>query len=275
MKGRTLRLKQVDSNEWIFEYPKSIFHLDEKLYAGIDLMSEGALKKADKIFRSIIEEHPEHIDAHHHLAMLLTQQGKKEEAFQLWEKAVGIGTQCFSKDFAMGNDLLEWGWIENRPFLRAYDGLGLAYLEKKEVEKALSIFNNLLALNPNDNQGVRDLIVECNFALNRPEKVLRVCDKYPDDAMAHMSYGRPLALFQLGKKDEAEKAMKDAIKYLPLVAEELIKTKHKKPEGMMNGYITMGGPDEAYDYWKRVGKYWGDTEGAIDFVKECLRKDHK
>ena len=157
----------------------------------------------------------------------------------------------------------------------AYDGLGLVYLEKKEVEKALSIFNNLLALNPNDNQGVRDLIVECNFALNRPEKVLRVCDKYPDDAMAHISYGRPLALFQLGKRDEAEKAMKNALKYLPLVAEELIKTKHKKPEGMMNGYITMGGPDEAYDYWKRVGKYWGDAEGAIDFVKECLRKDHK
>jgi tetratricopeptide (TPR) repeat protein len=249
-------------------------HLYDKLYEGIDLMHEGMLTEAEKIYRSIIEEFPEHIDAYHHLAILLSSQGRKEEAFQLWKKAVDIGMRCFPENFAVGKDLLEWVFLENRPFLRACHGLGLAYFERGEIEKALSIFNNILALNPNDNQGIRTLAVESNFALDRPEEVLRICSKYPDDAMAGILYGRPLALFQLGKKDKAEKAMREAIKYLPLVAEELVKTKHKKPKGMMNGYLTMGGPDEAFDYWKRVGKYWQKTEGAIDFVKMCLEKYH-
>ena len=130
----------------------------------------------------------------------------------------------------------------------------------------------LLALNLGDNQGIRALITECCFSLNSPEEVLKVCDKYPEDGMAEILYGRPLALFQLGKKEEAEKAMKEAIRFLPLVAKELIKTKHKKPKSVIPGCITWGGADEAHEYWKMSGKYWKNTEGAIDFVKECLEK---
>lgn len=267
-----MRLRSVDDNRWEFEYPKSTLHLSGKLYEGIALKNEGRLAEAEKVYRSIIEEFPEHIDALHHLAMLLSLQGKEEEAFQLWKNAVDIGMRCFPKNFAMGKDLLEWGFLENRPFLRAYDGLGLAYLRRGDFEKALSIFNNIMALNPDDNQGIRALVIECNLALNRPEENLRICDKYPGDIMPDTLYGRSLALFQLGKKGEAEKAMKNAIKYLPLVAEELAKTKHKKPKSVMKGYLTMGGADEAYDYWQRVGKHWIKIEGAIDFVKKMLRK---
>lgn len=272
MTKSTLKLEEVYPNEWVFKYPESTFQLDDKMYEGVDLMGEGEANKAVKIFRSVIKEFPEHIDAHHHLAMVLANLGRKEESLQLWEKAVDIGMQCFPENFTIGKALLEWGQIENRPFLRAYDGLGLAYLAKGEIEKARPIFDDLLALNPNDNQGIRALLVECNFALNNPEEVLNVCDKYPDDAMAETLYGRSLSLFQLGKKEEAEKTMREAIEYLPVVAKELMKKRHRKPQSMMEGYITSGGPDEAYDYWKSFGKYWDETEGAIDFLKKCHDK---
>jgi len=275
MKKGMLKLEEVDCNNWEFEYPESTFHLDDRLYEGVDLMNSGGENEAEEIFRTIIKEFPEHIDAYHHLAMVMDSQGMKEESLRLWEKAVDVGMQCFPDDFTVGKDLLEWGWIENRPFLRASHGLGLAYLEKGEVEKAVSIFNDMLSFNPNDNQGIRALLVECNFALNKPEEVFKVCDKYPDDAMADTLYGRPLALFQLGKKDEAEKAMKNAIKYLPLVAKELTKKRHSQPKNMMEGYTISGGPDEAYDYWKRFGKYWKGAEGGIDFVNKYLSKHRK
>ncbi len=271
MKKAGLKLEQMGANEWGFKYPSSKVY-PRKLYEGVDLMDEGRFREAERIFRSLIKKSPEHIDAYHNLALLLSYQGKDDEALKLWEKAVDIGMKAFPENFSIGRDHLEWGWLENRAFLRAYHALALTYLENGQIQKALSIFYNLIALNPNDNQGARYLSVECNFALNRPEEVLKVCDKYPEDAGSGILYGRSLALLQLSRKAEAEKAMKDAIKYLPLIAEELVKTRHRKPKNMMEGYITVGGPDEAYDYWKRFGKFWKKTDGAIDFVKNCLKK---
>jgi tetratricopeptide (TPR) repeat protein len=64
---------------------------------------------------------------------------------------VEIGKSCFPKNFSPGKDRLEWGFLENRPFLRACHNLGLLYLERGNAEKALSVFEDMLAMNPNDN----------------------------------------------------------------------------------------------------------------------------
>ena len=63
MRRVAVRLEQVEENEWKFEYPESIFRPNEKLYNGIDLMKEGRLNKAEKIFRTFIKEFPEHFGA--------------------------------------------------------------------------------------------------------------------------------------------------------------------------------------------------------------------
>ena len=38
----------------------------------------------------------------------------------------------------------------------------------------------------------------------------------------------------------------------------------------MEGYITVGGEDQTYYYWKEFGRYWEKTDGAIAFVSEYL-----
>ena len=129
-----------------------------------------------------------------------------------------MGLVCLSEEFEMGRDLLPWAMLENRPFLRACHGLGLEYVERGEIEKALEMFNNILAVNPNDNQGARALVIDCYLCLNRPSDVLAVCDQYPGDGLEQVIYGRALALFQLGRRAEAEEALNDAIEFLPRVA---------------------------------------------------------
>lgn len=267
-----LKLEQVASNEWKFEYPHIVTSLHGKFYEALDLMNDGYSDESEKILRLIIEKSPEYIDAYHHLALLLLNREDITAAFQLWMKAVDIGTQCFPKKFTFGKDLLEWGWLDNRPFLRACESLGSVLYDIGEVEEALKIFNNILSLNPNDNQGIRSFAIQAHFDLEQPEEVLKICDCYPDDILADTLYGRPLALFQTGKRDQAEQYMKEAIESLPLIAKELTKKRHRRPKNMMDGYLTVGGQDEAYDYWQRSGKFWKDTEGAIGFVKDCLKK---
>jgi len=90
------------------------------------------------------------------------------------------------------------------------------------------------------------------------------------DGLEQVMYGRALALYQLGRRAEAEKALSEAVEFLPLVAKELVKSRHRKPKGLRPDRVTVGGADQAYWYWIDQGQYWRNTPGAIEFVRECL-----
>ncbi len=171
----------------------------------------------------------------------------------------------------MGEDLLEWCVIENRPFLRALYGYATALFDAGRLDAAHLLFNQLLALNPNDNQGARGAAVATAFALERPDEVLRICNKFKDDVMVESLYGRALALLQLGRKRLAEKALAKAIGLSPFVAEELMSKKGRRSrKKVATSFITVGGVEEARDFRQRFGKYWEETEGALEFLGEVL-----
>jgi len=102
----------------------------------------------------------DHLDAIHHLALVLSERNLLDQARDLWDQSVRIGRKAFPQDFKLGRERLEWGWLENRPFLRCLHGLALARYDEGEVEEALRLFQELLSLNPNDNQGVRAMAEE-------------------------------------------------------------------------------------------------------------------
>jgi hypothetical protein len=111
----------------------------------------------------------------------------------------------------------------------------LQLLKRGQIDGALEVFEHLVALSPNDNLGARALVVGCHFELKEPEGVLSVCRQFPDDAMEQLVYGEALDI---------------ATKCYPLIAAELLKTKHKQPKGVDGQHITLGGPDQAYVYWQ-------------------------
>jgi tetratricopeptide (TPR) repeat protein len=270
-KGGIIILRQSEKHEWVFELPRLTTEVDDRLECGIDWM-QANLKRAEAVFRKLIHDYPEHIDAYHHLALALEKMGKGEEAFRIWERAVKMALGFFPPHFSMQKDRLQWGFVENRPFLRLYNGYGWKLMKKGQTEEALEVFENMLAMNPHDNQGVRGLVVNCHLELNEPAGVLSVCRQYPNDAMEQLVYGRALAYFQLGKMKQTAKALKLAIKCFPLIAQELLKAKHPRPEDCDEQYITMGSAAQAYLYWKEQGKYWTAIPGALEFLRNQLSK---
>jgi tetratricopeptide (TPR) repeat protein len=169
----------------------------------------------------------------------------------------------------MEHDQLAWGFVENRPFLRLYHSYGWILMKRGEEEKALQVFENLLSLNPHDNQGARTFAVSCHFALHQPEGVLSLCKEYPDDALEALVYGRGLALFQLGKFKLAAKAMDLGIKYFPLIAAEIVNRKHRKAKAD-DQYVTPGSQQQADLYWQEQGRYWTETWGAIEHLRNRM-----
>ena len=79
-------------------------------------------------------------------------------------------------------------------------------------------------------------------------------------------YGKFVAHYRLGQKDKAAEILKEANKTLPNVTRELLKEKHKIILSDRPGTITVGGEDEAYEYWKRTRVIWTDPE-LIRFIK--------
>jgi hypothetical protein len=54
--------------------------------------------------------------------------------------------------------VLPWGMIDNRPFLRCLNGLGLCLWRLERFEEAEALFMRLLWMSPSDNLGVRFLL---------------------------------------------------------------------------------------------------------------------
>jgi len=264
-------LERSEKNEWLFNCPRLRGEVQELLGDAIDWMDTNP-RLARSRFTSLIRDYPEFLDAYHHLALTWYREGKTAQAFRIWRKGAELALKVLPANFSIKTDRLQWGFVENRPFLRLYFGYGLALMKNGKFKQALEIFENTLSLNPSDNQGVRSFFVECNFELQRPEAVLAVCDRFPGDCLEHVAYGRVLALLQLGRAKEAAKASSFAVKHLPLIARELLKTRHRQIANWDEGGVTVGSQAQAYGYWLEHGKFWRNAPGALDFLQVQLGK---
>lgn len=73
--------------------------LTEPLAAALDLHQAGHMADAERGYRAILAEHPDHVDALHYLGVVLHQRGDNERAAQLLDRALGLAphdTACWS-----------------------------------------------------------------------------------------------------------------------------------------------------------------------------------
>jgi len=75
-----------------------------------------------------------------------------ERAMVHYEIGIRIGELSLPAGF---DGLLLWGQIYNRPFLRCLHGFGLCFWRLGKLAEAQRVFERVLSLNPNDNQGAR------------------------------------------------------------------------------------------------------------------------
>jgi tetratricopeptide (TPR) repeat protein len=94
------------------------------------------------------------LDAHAHLGNLVFA-ADPHSALWHYERGVLIGRLSLKEDF---DGVLPWGLIDNRPFLRCLQGLGLCLWRLRRFEEAETLFNQMLWLSPSDNLGVRFLL---------------------------------------------------------------------------------------------------------------------
>lgn len=121
-----------------------------------DLKDAGDFDGAYRILMELCRADLRCLDAHAHLGNFAFDR-IPEEAIRHYEVGVRIGELPLGDKF---EDVLPWGHIDNRPFLRCMQGFGLCLWRLGRFEEAERVFGKMLWMNPSDNQGVRFLIGE-------------------------------------------------------------------------------------------------------------------
>ena len=170
-------------------------------------------------------------------------------------------------EFVIGEDTIPWGYLENRPYLKLLMERAMSIEFGGKVSKSIPYYEEILRLNPSDNQGIRDVLATLYLKTNQLEKVLELGKQYPDDLMQELLMGRVLALFKLGRVEEAEQLIMRRYREVKHVAKEILQRKHLQPESYQPDRMTVGGEDEAYHYYLAQGGLWEGTKGAKEWLR--------
>ncbi len=128
--------------------------------------------------------------------LLAENSRSRKEALELYQKGVEAGTR------ALGPELLQeavgsfWGVLETRPLMRAKLGMAETLWTLGRRAEAVAQLQEMLRLNPNDNQGVRYTLCAWLLNLDRDEDLARLLDQFPDEGTAAWAYFRTLLAYR-------------------------------------------------------------------------------
>lgn len=204
--------------------------------------------------------------------VLLAEEAAKslEETKDLYEKGVTAGERALGTEMFEENAGHFWGIIQTRPYMRARAGLAGCLYALGQREEAAAHYQDMLRLNPNDNQGIRYSLANLLLELERYDDFDALFEQYPDEYTAAMTYPRALATFQReGASKAAVKQLKTALsrnRFVPMYLLGERKLPRYLPE-----YIGVGDEDEAISYVASARSTWERNPAALDWLRRTVK----
>ena len=173
-----------------------------------------------------------------------------------------LGEETFEEDAG-----LFWGILETRPYMRARLGLAQCLWSIGQREDAVTEYRVLLDLNPNDNQGVRYMLMAALLVLGLDKEAESLLNDYEDESSAMWAYASVLLSFRRsGDTEQSRRQIEEAVKNNPFVSKYLI-GKKKFPKQLPEFY-SPGDESEAVECAYDQIEAWKNTDGAIKWLAE-------
>lgn len=252
--------------------PLELNKAEAKALQAAEEINDGFLDASDRkeavgIAQAALARSPLCADAYINLA---SHAGRgPTEALFYWHAAVAAG------EMALGEQAFEdfkgsfWGVHETRPYMRAKQGLALALWASDKRHHAIGHAEDMLRLNPNDNQGTRDIVLNWYIQTDQDKKARVLLKRYREDDSAAMTWSAALLAFrQHGRSDAANSALAVAAASNRFVA-ALVAGQLTLPKKMPNFYAP-GEPSEAIVYWAAAREAWTGTSDAAAWVVEQI-----
>lgn len=228
-----------------------------------DAWEADSRKQRVKLAKRALEVSPDCADAYVLLAGETARTA--EEALSLYREGVAAGERALGERPFRDEVGCFWGLLETRPYMRARAGLAQSLWETGHRDEAVDHYWDLLRLNPNDNQGIRDLLMPCLIELGRDKDAERLYKRYKDNGMAVWRYSRALLDFRRhGGKAVACKSLDAALQQNPHVPGFVLG--RKKMPRYLPGFYGYGDEQEAVLYCYGNRQAWLGTPGALAWL---------
>jgi tetratricopeptide (TPR) repeat protein len=206
--------------------------------------------------------------------ILAREAATPDEALALYGQAVEAGAQALGEAAFKDDVGLFWGLIETRPYMRARHALARTLWSRGERNEAIVHYQDMLRLNPNDNQGIRYSLIDGLLELGRDTEAAGLLKQYGEDCGAAWMWSRALLSFrQKGDTAVSRKALARAINANANVPAYLL-GKKALPRTLPH-FIGLGDENEAIAYVHDADAAWGATAGAKTWVDAVLTSGSK
>jgi tetratricopeptide (TPR) repeat protein len=239
---------------------------DQAQQLAFDAMEARTEAEACKLAKRALAKDPDCVDALVVLAGIESDSPRK--MIEGLQNAVAAGERSLGAKFIRENKGHFWGLIETRPYMRALEQL--ASLMRAEGFKldAIKHYEKILALNPNDNQGVRDPLIGLYLAAGDLEAAGKLLKEYEEDASANFAWARVLERFLSADQAGAVAALKIARKGNRFV--ELYLSGQKGILKEMPEVYSPGSDEEAVLVLDHMSLAWAEHKEALLWLMEQL-----
>lgn len=186
----------------------------------------------------------------------------------LWRHAVAVG-EAMIGPWRMEEYRGEfWSVMETRPYMRARQGLALELRRQGQLPAAIDTLRGTLALNPNDNQGARYILLDWLLEADALPEAAALHAAYAEDDSAAWHYAAVLLAFRRGGDGpEAAAALAAAIANNPHVPGLLLG--RVPPPATSPEFYSPGDADEAAVYLETGAAGWR-AAGALDWLARAV-----
>ena len=220
-------------------------------------------KQRYKLAEEALKLNPNCVDAY----VILAEKTKSlEEAILYYEKGIQAGEKELGTAFFKENKGYFWGLVETRPFMRAKLHYAEALSLLGKITEAVDQYEELLELNPMDNQGVRYSLFVAYLDLGDHKKAEKLLQQYEEDS-AQICYNRVLLeLHKNGFTKQAASLLKMSKKENKYVIPYL--TGKKRLPDYPPDYYGIGDENEAIVYADMHLHLWWKIEGVGEWLKK-------
>lgn len=278
---RIIQEKEFSSIEEANEYIQSVLNsrddsavplspkeeAQELLYQAFE---ERSRKKRLELAHQALKLYPNNPDAYN---ILGDEAATLEEAADYYKKGMEAGEKDLGKRFFRENKGHFWGIVETRPYMRAKANYAQALWQLGEKEKAVEQYEQLLQLNPNDNQGIRYFLFPAYIELKKYDEAEELIDQY-DEPTALIVYNRLLVSYlKYGLHEELEELLDEAVNANPYVIDYLLKKKRLPKQAPP--FFGFGDENEAIAYAKEHLHLWQQERELLDWLRTMARSLYK
>ncbi|PPC87497.1 MAG: hypothetical protein CTY37_03495 [Methylotenera sp.] len=171
-------------------------NVDATLIKGQIYLSSGNMQEAQKLFSTVIQTNPKNASAYQQLAIAQQRSNQKEAS----DKTIQAGLVAIPKDFSL---------------MLTQAGL---YEESKRIDDAIKVYEDMLKERPDAeivNNNLASLLLDFRKDQASIERAYALAKTVKDSQTPQFLDTFGWASFKVGKFDDAEKALKQAIEKMP------------------------------------------------------------